>query len=106
MEPEQAGIDQNVYGEPSGVMGFRLVSKSGVQRRRGQEMDGERYVNDPSYYNATSSFGRTVWAFPAAPAISRLPTHPPADPENPSWENLASAIGNQYIREGKVFAAT
>ena len=22
----------------------------------------------------------------------------------PRWENLASAIGNQYIREGKVFA--
>ena len=23
---------------------------------------------------------------------------------NPKWENLASAIGNQYIREGTVFA--
>jgi hypothetical protein len=27
----------------------------------------------------------------------------PADPENPRWKNLASAIGNQYINEGKIF---
>src|ERR1035441_5072615 len=27
------------------------------------------------------------------------------DPENPKWENLASAIGNQYIREGATFAS-
>src|SRR5262245_41338769 len=32
------------------------------------------------------------------------PVNPPADPENPKWENLASAIGNQYIREGRTFA--
>jgi hypothetical protein len=31
------------------------------------------------------------------------PTKPPRDPENPRWENLASAIGNQYLREGSLF---
>jgi len=36
--------------------------------------------------------------------IAPYPDNPPADPENPRWENLASAIGNQYINEGKVFA--
>src|SRR5262245_65218364 len=34
------------------------------------------------------------------------PVNPPADPENPKWENLASAIGNQYIREGRAIANT
>jgi hypothetical protein len=32
------------------------------------------------------------------------PEYPPLDTENPGWENLASAIGKQYIDEGKVFA--
>src|SRR5258706_9093467 len=36
--------------------------------------------------------------------IAPYQDNPPADPENPRWENLASAIGNQYINEGKVFA--
>src|SRR5947207_7504258 len=36
--------------------------------------------------------------------IAPYPDNPPADPENPRWKNLASAIGNQYINEGKVFA--
>ena len=53
----------------------------------------------------TNSLGRIAWEFHAGRVTSRrLPTNPPADPEEPKWENLASAIGNQYIREGKVFA--
>src|SRR5947207_5382885 len=36
--------------------------------------------------------------------IAPYPDNPPADPANPRWKNLASAIGNQYINEGKVFA--
>src|SRR5208282_5477298 len=36
--------------------------------------------------------------------VAPNPDKPPADPNNPGWENLASAIGNQYINEGKVFA--
>jgi hypothetical protein len=45
-----------------------------------------------------------VSVLPAAPAIAPNPINPPLDPENPQWENLASAIGNRYINEGKVFA--
>ncbi len=32
------------------------------------------------------------------------PAKPPSDPESPKWDNLASAIGNQYIREGALFS--
>lgn len=35
--------------------------------------------------------------------IAFNPTKPPADPENPQWNNLASAIGNQYLKEGALF---
>jgi hypothetical protein len=33
------------------------------------------------------------------------PLHPPADPENPRWGNLASTIGNQYWKEGRLFSS-
>ncbi len=35
--------------------------------------------------------------------IAFNPDNPPADPENPQWENLAPAFGNQYIKEGEMF---
>lgn len=35
--------------------------------------------------------------------IAYNPLKPPADLENPKWENLASAIGNQYLKEGGLF---
>ncbi|MGK7877002.1 MAG: hypothetical protein AB4426_28040 [Xenococcaceae cyanobacterium] len=38
--------------------------------------------------------------------IAFNPLNPPADPENPKWENLASALGNQYLREGALFGGT
>ncbi|OKH21065.1 hypothetical protein NIES593_16680 [Hydrococcus rivularis NIES-593] len=36
--------------------------------------------------------------------IAYDPLKPPADAENPRWENLASAIGNQYLKEGALFS--
>jgi hypothetical protein len=36
--------------------------------------------------------------------VSFNPISPPADPENPKWENLSSTIGNQYINASKIFA--
>ena len=35
--------------------------------------------------------------------IAFNPIAPPADPVNPKWENLAGSIGNQYLREGRMF---
>ena len=32
------------------------------------------------------------------------PINPPADPERPTWANLAGTIGNQYWEEGKLFS--
>ena len=37
-EPEPPGIDEKVYGKPSGVLGFPALPQSGVQRRSAQEM--------------------------------------------------------------------
>ncbi len=105
VEPEPAGIDEKVYGKPSGVLGFRLFPNPEFNEEARKKWDGERYLRDPTYYNDN----KLVRPYRVGVAcgschIAPHPTRPPADPENPRWENLASAIGNQYIDEGKVFA--
>jgi hypothetical protein len=104
-EPEPAGIDEKVYGKPSGVLGFRLFPNPDFDGEARKKWDGDRFVNDPNYYNNNKLVRPyRVGVSCGACHIAPHPTHPPPDPENPAWENLASAIGNQYIREGKVFA--
>ena len=102
---EPAGIDPKVYGHPTGIMGFRLFENPEFKGDAVKNWDGERYYKDPDYavgpklvrpYKVGISCGSCHIAF--------NPCKPPDDPENPKWENLASAIANQYIREGIVFA--
>ncbi len=104
-EPEPPGIDEKVYGKASGVLGFRLFRNPEFDDAARQKWDGERFMNDPTYYNDNKLVRPyRVGVSCGACHIAPHPNFPPADPANPRWENLASAIGNQYIREGKVFA--
>ena len=105
VEPEPPAIDPKVYGRSTGIMGFRLFDNPDFKDDAVKKWDAERFYNDADYavkpdlvrpYRVGVSCGSCHIAF--------HPCRPPADPENPKWENLASAIGNQYIREGAVFA--
>lgn len=105
VEPEPAEIDQNVYGRPTGVLGFRIFNNPEFTGDAAKAWDPVKYDTDPAYatqkglvrpYRVGVSCGSCHIAF--------HPTRPPADVNNPKWENLASAIGNQYIAEGRVFA--
>jgi hypothetical protein len=105
VEGEPTGIDPQVYGRPSGVMGFRLFDNPDFKGDAVKAWDPAKYDTDPAYatqkglvrpYRVGVSCGSCHIAF--------HPTRPPADVNNPKWENLASAIGNQYISEGRVFA--
>ena len=102
---EPAGIDAKVYGRPTGIMGFRLFDNPDFKGDAVKRWNADRYYRDADYavqrdlirpYRVGVSCGSCHIAF--------HPCRPPADPENPKWENLASAIGNQYIREGRAFA--
>jgi cytochrome c5 len=105
VEPEPAGIDRTVYGKPSGVLGFRLFPNPDFSEEARKKWNGDRFMNDPSYYNDNKLIRPyRVGVACGSCHIAPNPSNPPADPENPRWENLASAIGNQYINEGKVFA--
>ena len=103
--PEPAGIDETVYGRPSGVLGFRLFPNPEFNDEARKKWDGKRFYEDKAYYNDNKLIRPyRVGVACGACHIAPNPSNPPADPENPRWENLASAIGNQYINEGKVFA--
>ncbi len=105
VEPEPAGIDVKVYGKPSGVIGFRLFPNPDFNEEARKKWDGEHYLKDPAYYNDNKLVRPyRVGVSCGACHVSPHPDFPPADPENPRWDNLTSAIGNQYIDEGKVFA--
>ena len=105
VEPEPEGIDVNVYGKPSGVLGFRLFPNPEFNDEARKKWDGKRFYEDKAYYNDNKLVRPyRVGVACGACHIAPNPSKPPADPENPRWENLASAIGNQYINEGKVFA--
>ena len=105
VEPEPTGIDETVYGKPSGVLGFRLFPNSEFNDEARKKWDGKRFSEDKAYYNDNKLIRPyRVGVACGACHIAPNPSNPPADPENPRWENLASAIGNQYINEGKVFA--
>ncbi len=105
--PEPAGIDEAVYGKPTGVMGFRLFPNPEFENSEAakQAWSGEKFVSDPEYWNRKDVVRPyRIGVSCGSCHVSMNPVHPPADPANPAWENLASAIGNQYIREGAVFA--
>jgi len=105
VDPEPPGIDEKIYGKPSGVLGFRLFPNPDFDDAARKKWDGERFVSDSHYYSDNKLVRPyRVGVSCGACHIAPYPNNPPADPENPRWENLASAIGNQYIREGKVFA--
>ena len=104
-EPEPAGIDETVYGKPSGVLGFRLFPNPEFNDEARKKWDGKRFYEDAAYYNDNKLIRPyRVGVACGSCHIAPNPSNPPADPEKPRWENLASAIGNQYINEGKVFA--
>jgi hypothetical protein len=105
VEPAPIGVDETIYGRSSGVIGFRIYPNPDFVDKAKARWDPDRYYRDPGYFNDPKlvrpyRVGVTCGLCHVGPH----PLNPPADPENPRWEHLASAIGNQYLREGRVFA--
>lgn len=103
--PTQADPDEKIYGRSSGVIGLRIYPNPDFDNEAKKHWDARRYYSDRVYFSGRELIrpyrvGVTCGLCHVAPN----PLNPPMDPENPRWENLDSAIGNQYFREGKVFA--
>lgn len=86
------------YGYASGVVGLRLFPNPDFDEAAAKKWDPERFYTDPKYYNDKNlvrpyRVGMSCGFCHVGPS----PVNPPADPENPGWENLNSNPGTQYF---------
>ncbi len=93
------------YGYASGVVGLRLFPNPDFDEAAAKRWDPKRYYTDPSYYNDKKlvrpyRVGMSCGFCHVGPS----PTNPPADSENPKWENLSSVVGAQYFWIDRVLA--
>ena len=93
------------YGYATGIVGLRLFPNPAFNDAAAKKWDAKRYYEDPAYYNSQDlvkpyRVGMSCGFCHVGPN----PLKPPADPENPKWENLSSNVGAQYFWIDRIFA--
>ena len=89
----------DIPGRPSGVVGLRMFDNPKFDRAK---WSLEAYMRHPQNAEPPYLVGMTCGFC----HIGFDPLHPPADPERPTWGNMAPAIGNQYLEDAKLFSST
>ncbi|HVN05943.1 MAG TPA: hypothetical protein VMT86_16085 [Bryobacteraceae bacterium] len=92
------------YGYATGIVGLRLFPNPNFDEAAQKKWDPARYYTDPSYYNSKDlvrpyRVGMSCGFCHVGPN----PVRPPADPNNPKWENLSSNVGAQYFWTDRIF---
>jgi hypothetical protein len=86
------------YGYASGIVGLRLFPNPDFDETAAKKWDPVRYYTDPAYYNSKDLIRPyRVGMSCGFCHVGPNPNKPPADPENPKWENLSSDVGAQYF---------
>jgi cytochrome c2 len=92
------------YGEPTGVVGLRLFPNPDFDENARRRWNAERYYSDPKYYLSKDLVRPyRVGMSCAFCHVGPNPLKPPADPNNPRWENLSSNVGAQYFWWDRIF---
>ncbi len=92
------------YGYATGIVGLRLFPNPEFDAEAAKKWDAVRYYDDPNYYLAKSLVKPyRVGMSCAFCHVGPNPNKPPADPENPKWENLSSNVGAQYFWIDRIF---
>ena len=92
------------YGYATGIVGLRLFPNPDFDEAAAKKWDPERYYKDPNYYldkNLIKPY--RVGMSCGFCHVGPNPIKPPADPENPKWENLSSNVGAQYFWVDRIF---
>jgi hypothetical protein len=88
-------IDECKDPHSSGILGLRLYLNHRFEPRR---WNAQKFFDDPAMPPPYVVGVTCVLCH-----VSFNPMRPPRDPEHPEWQDLAGAIGNQYLREGRMF---
>src|SRR5215475_5537480 len=92
------------YGYGTGIVGLRLFPNPNFDERAAAHWDAEKYYTDPNYYNdKTLIRPYRVGMSCAFCHVGPNPIKPPADADEPKWENLSSNVGAQYFWWDRVF---
>jgi hypothetical protein len=92
------------YGYPTGIVGLRLFPNPDFDETAKKNWDADRFYTDPSYYNdRTLVRPYRVGMACAFCHVGPSPTNPPADVENPAWENMSAVVGAQYFWIDRIF---
>ena len=92
------------YGYATGVLGLRLFPNPDFDAAAAKHWDAERYYSDPSYYNDPKLIrpyrvGMSCGFCHVGPS----PVHPPADARHPTFADLSSSVGAQYMWVNRLF---
>jgi mono/diheme cytochrome c family protein len=92
------------YGYATGIVGLRLFPNPDFDEKAARDWDPERFYSDASYYKRKNLIRPyRVGMSCAFCHMGPNPIKPPADPENPKWENLSSNVGAQYFWVDRIF---
>lgn len=92
------------YGYATGIVGLRLFPNPDFDAEAARKWNPERYYSDPDYYYSKELVRPyRVGMSCAFCHVSPDPIRPPADPENPRWENLSNSVGAQYFWIDRIF---
>ena len=93
------------YGYATGIVGLRLFPNPDFDEAAAKKWDPKRFYDDPSYYDDKNLVRPYRVAMTCGFChVGPNPVKPPADPENPKWENLSSNVGAQYFWVDRIFA--
>ena len=88
--------DPQKFGYSSGIIGLQIFKNEGFDRKK---WSIEKYLASPASVEPPYKVGMAcVFCH-----VGFDPNNPPSNPAEPKWENITSAIGNQYLREGEIF---
>ena len=86
-------------------MGLRLFPNPAFDEAAAKKWDPVRFYTDRDYYNDKDLVRPyRVGMSCAFCHVGPSPIAPPADPENPKWENINATVGSQYFWIDRIFA--
>ena len=92
------------YGYETGIVGLRLFPNPDFDEEAAKKWNADLYYKDKRYYESKDLIRPyRVGMSCAFCHVGPNPVKPPADPDNPKWENLSSNVGAQYFWIERIF---